>query len=214
MKIFLISLKTENSDRQAGISHLLTSARNQDAPKMQRCWPGCQAWVMGAELSLGWGHLMKGLQIQTWHYSFPFLSQAMWAGCAAHLNALAKIPSIQYSEVRFTACPSRAGWSGWDQCNLLSSWPNLLSAPAELMPITQFCGSKRSSPCSPEGRCSSAFTVLLMTLSALAQDAQVTYSPYRRDWLLKKLSTFGVFFLCDFICPLFQKIMKKGENSS
>lgn len=137
----------------------------------------------------------------------------MWAGCAAQLNALAKIPSIQYRVLRFTACPSRAGWFGRDQCNLLSSWPNLLSAPSELMPITQFCGSKRSSPCSPEGRCSCAFTVLLMTLSALAQGAQVTYSPHWRDWLLKKLSTSGGFFPCDFICPLFQKIMKKGENS-
>lgn len=142
----------------------------------------------------------------------------MRAGCAAQLNALAKIPSIlaaQYRTVRFTACPSRAGWFGWDQCNLLNSWPNLLSAPAELMPITQFCGSKRSSLCSPEGRCSSAFTLLLMTLSILAQDAQVTYSPHRRDWLLKERSTFGDFFFpCEFICPLFQKIMKKGENSS
>lgn len=138
--IFLISLKTEN--RQAGILHLLTSSRNQDAPKMQRCWPGGHARVMGAELSLGWGHLMKGLKIQTWHYSFIFLCRAVWAGCTAQLNALAKIPSIlnplasQFRGLRFTACTGRAGWFGQDQCNLLSSWPNLLSAPAELMPIT------------------------------------------------------------------------------
>lgn len=37
--------------------------------------------------------------------------------------------------------------------------------------------------------------VVLTTLSALAHDAQVTYSPHRRDWLLKKISTFGVFSL-------------------
>lgn len=36
--------------------------------------------------------------------------------------------------------------------------------------------------------------VVLMTLSALAHDAQVTYSPHRHDWLLK-ISTFGVFSL-------------------
>lgn len=140
----------------------------------------------------------------------------MWAGCAAPLNALAKIPSVlaaQYSAVRFTTCTSRAGWFGQDQCNLLSSWPNLLSAPAELMPITQFCGSKRSSPCSPEGRCSGAFTLLLMTLGALAQHAQVTYSPHRRDWLLKKLSTFGDFSFVILFVPYSRKSWK-SENSS
>lgn len=210
-----MNMKTGNNDRQEGIMHLLTSARNQGAPKMERCWPGGHARMMGAELCLGWGHLMKGLQIQIWNYSFIFLSHAMWTGCAAQLNALAKIPSVlaaQYSGVRFTACTGRAGWFGQDQCNLLSFWPNLLSAPAELMPITQFCGSKRSSPCSPEGRCSGAFTLQLMALDALAQDARVTYSPHKRDWLLKKLSNFGVFSLVILFVPYSRKSWKKVKT--
>lgn len=142
----------------------------------------------------------------------------MSAGCPAQLNALGKIPSIlaaQSSAERFTACTSRAGRFGWDQCYLLSSWPNLLSAPAEVIPTisptTQLRDSKRSSSCSQEGRCSSAFTLLLMTLSTLAQDAQVTYSPHRCDWLLKKLSTFRGFSLVILFVPYSRKSWKKME---
>lgn len=49
--------------------------------------------------------------------------------------------AAQYDEVGFTARTGGAGWFEHDQCDLLCSWPDPLSAPAKLMPITQVSGA-------------------------------------------------------------------------